>query len=338
MRKHRLFFQFGSILAGFIFWSEFCFADYLLPHQRAPRKSTLYMNLETQAYYSEFNFLNPGEYGDLDNQAFIAFLDYKLALTYRPYPWINITPHFRSKTYFNSYLNANESLLIPFQPTEIGGTISHPIKTSIISLKPAIEVSFPLDIQNTQLRQAIISDESLKVTLSSLFQTTIKRRFTPFFKIGIQYRGKELLSLVQGQVGLKYRDHILEFGVLMAAQNSLTFSSSNPTSKNNLIKKYNSGSLKFYSVNPFSVGLSFWGDIQFGGNFSLFAQYGFDVYGMNYAQGHTLTLGLKFRLMKKRRKRKYRNNYNFKEKTENIDSLLNDESDKELMREIEKLQ
>ena len=319
-----------------IFTSVFSFADYLKPYQRAPRKSILFMNLETQAYYSQFNFSPSGQWTPLDNNAFIAFLDYKLSLTYHPYSWMKLTPYVRAKTYYNSFLNENESALIPFYPTEIGGALSHPFRIFFIALQPEIDVSFPLDSQKGLIQEPFISDSALKITLSSLFQITIQRRFLPFVKIGVQYRGRELLSLLQGQIGLKYRDHIWEIGGLVGMQTSL-LTQSLPPSKERWLKKFNSSSLKFASVSPLSVGTSVWADLRISTTTSFFAQYGVDLYGAEYAQGHQAGVGLKIQFLKKRKTRTYKQNI-FKEETEDIDSLLHDESDQELMKEIEKLQ
>ena len=331
--ERKLFFPLCFFL---IFISTLSFADYLKPYQRAPRKSTLFMSLETQAYYSQFNFSPSGQWTPLDNNAFISFLDYKLSFTYHPYSWIKLTPYTRAKTYYNSFLNENESALVPFYPTEVGGALSFPFRMFFIASQPEIDISFPLDSQRGLIQQPIISDESLTITLSSLFQITIQRRFLPFFKIGVQYRGKELLSLLQGQIGLKYRDRVWEIGGLVGVQNSL-LTQSLPQSKERWLKEFNSGSLKFASVSPFSVGTSVWADLRVSTTTSFFAQYGIDLYGMQYAQGHQTALGLKIRFLRKRKTRTYKRN-RFKEETEDIDSLLNNESDQELMREIEKLQ
>lgn len=326
------------ILALLALWAWFSSADYLIPYQRPPKASQLYMNWENQFYYSQSNFLNAGEYDFLKNSAFIAFADYKFSFVYRPYSWLKLTPHFRGKTYFNSAVSANQSGYIPFQPASIGAAMSYPLRKSIFGLQPEAAVSFPLDSQNNDVQRLVVSDESLTADLSLLCQIVIKRHFIPFVKVGVQYRGKELLSLAQWQAGLKYRDRVWELGVLLGGQNSLAVQSM-PSSKKSLLDKYNAGSLKFLSVSPFSIGSSAWMDVRLNKRVSVFALYGLDLYGAEYAQGHTGSLGLKVLFIKKHSKRAYkRRNRQFREEREEVDSFLTDESDQELMREIEKLQ
>jgi len=324
-----------SLILTFFLSSPLSFAeDYLHPNTRIPLRSILHIDFQNQFYYTDSNFLSESEswtgsaLNYIDNNNRIILTDHKTSLIYRPMKWIQIIPHLRVKNFYNT-----GSTDFFFNLTEIGATLNHPIRTSLLGFLPSFEFVIPLDKQQS-VHRPILSDETIAFNLSLLTQMYLSKKWVPFGKVAFQYRGRDLLSLFQGQAGLKYRDHIWELGALFGIQNFIPIQNP-PSQKSHLLNQFNSGSLKYFVRDPFAMGLSSWADFRVGKKTHLLTILSADLNGINYAQGFSITFGVKYKFIgrSKRKIKKYR----FQEKVQDIDSFLN-QDDQELLDEIEKLQ
>ena len=315
------------------------FAEYLRPPARQLKHSLLNFDFEVQGYHSDANYTADGNFTDIyaeNARTWIGFLDYKIGALYAPAKWVEFYPYTKAQTHY-SY-----PYFLPFQMTSAGAILRHHISISSVIFSPEVDVSFPLDSQENNPRQIITSDGVLKVTPSFLLRVSFMESVSPFLKIGFQYKKGGLAGLLLWQLGISYYDHIWELGALVGGFRTVMGDreQNNPQNRHRLLDTYNSGSLKFYSVNPELIGASAWVDVRASKKTYLFVKYGLDFYGKNYAKSFlNFNLGVKHLLALKKSDKKYKKSLRrFREKRESTDDIFDDSQDAELMREIEKLQ
>ena len=342
MNKHRFWMKYWIFLGLIAFSPIFSSAEYLTPKKRKVKKSLLSTEMDLQGFFTNSNFNSQYEYDSLNHESFMALANSKLKLAYSPKKWVELSTYVNFQTHWNNH----DYILLPFQPTDLGVQLSHYIRSSVFSLIPEVSASvplvYPVDPNTHQVFQIISNDGVVKVTPSLNIQLTFLRTVIPFAKIGYQYR-EYLSSLLLWQGGFIYRDPQWELGFLFGGFHSIQgdVGQVGLQARQLQLGKYNLGSFKFYSVNPSSIGFSAWSDFRLNKASHLFINYNFDFYGQNYARGHSLQVGLTVSLLKKNTlpSKQYKKALRkFREKPENIDSLFEDDSDRELMREIEKLQ
>ena len=307
--------------------------DYLYPLTRNPIRSILHMDIESQIYYTDSNFFTDSESPTgaildyLENNDRLILNSYKIALSYTPIKWVQIIPHIKSKFFYN--LNSRYSV---FTPTEIGVTIRSPLRTRRIGLLPSFEFIIPLDRQQ-ELYRAIMSEETVAFNFSLYSQVHFSKNWLPFLKSAFQYRGRDLLSLFQGQAGIKYRDYVWEIGTLLGVKHPISMRNP-PSQKSQLLREFNSGSLQYFVLDPFAIGTSIWAEARVNKRLHLFSILSADLHGINHSQGFALTLGFKYKFIERPKRKRSRR---FRQRTQGIDTIL-DENDQELFREIEKIQ
>lgn len=312
-------------------------AQYLLPKTRKPVKSLFYIHFETQNYYSHFNYTSDGQYAyiydDQKRRNWIYFSDYILAFSYSPTSWIEFYPYVTAQTHY-SY-----PYLLPFQLNNVGLKLKHSILTSIVSLFPEIDITLPVDPQSENPYRIITNDDVFKWTGSVWLY--FFRSISPFVRLGFQKRYGGLSSFLLWQLGLSYQDHIWELGFLFGGFRTIVrdVDQNNPNKKHARLNKFNSGSLKFSSVNPEATGFSSWVSARVKRNVYLFLNCNFDFQGRNYAQGLSINLGFKYNFRTKKSKKKYKKSIRrFREREDDVESIFNEDSDIELMQEIENFQ
>ena len=319
----------------------FAGGEYLLPKNRTPRKSKLYMSVSAHSYYSNANYTSAGGvytylYDRHRRPAFIALADWKLGLGYIPSDWIEIYPYAEAQTHYS------RPYFLPLQPTAAGFKLRHKIKTRFISLFPELDASMPLFSQRGGVSRIVTSDGVVQATPSVWMYVSYFKSLTPFVRAGYQHKFEGLASLFLWQAGVSYQDYIWEAGFLAGgffpAVGDGDIDEIQPSRRHRELEKFNSGSLKFYSVNPSLVGASLWVDMAAGKKTNLFLNFNYDFQGVNYAKGFGVNLGVKYSFLSKKTKRK-RVLRRFREKRENPEEkdFNTTDEDLELMKEIENL-
>ena len=319
-------------------WS-FAGGEYLLPKKRTPRKARLYMSVSAHSYYSNANYTSAGGvytylYDRNRRPAFVALADWKVGLGYSPAAWIEIYPYAQAQTHYS------RPYFLPLQPVSAGFKLRHKIKTRVISLYPEIDASLPLFSQTGEVSKIVTSDGVAQITPSVWLYFSYFKSLTPFFRVGFQHKLQGFAGLFLWQAGVSYQDYVWEAGVLAGGFQTVVgdVDEIQPSRRHRVLEKFNSGSLKFYSVNPSLVGVSLWADMAVSKKANLFLNFNYDFQGVNYAKGFGVNLGVKYKFLSKKSKRK-RSIRRFTEKRKNFEeeTLENTNEDLELMKEIENL-
>ena len=297
----------------------------LLPQKRIPRNHSLFTDFSTELFYSQSNFDHEGFVEKLEGEkTYIAFFNYKLHLIYTPFSWIHIEPYAHAQTHIIQTDTRRDYL--PFRPTKAGLKLSSFIHSPFIVLSPEIDFSYPLDSQRNGISRIITNDGVIKLTPALLAHFSFLGSFIPFGKIAYQYR-QDLSGLLIYHGGFMYQDNIWELGALLGGFSSVVKDQS-PNKRQRVLNRFNAGSLKFYSADPSTLGAVLWIDLKLSKKTQIFAHSGFNFFGLNYAQGFSLNIGMRSGFIKKGSPYKYRRDVrHFEEKTEDIESLFNEEGD-----------
>ena len=312
-------------------------ADYLSPQVRTPKKSQLLLDFETQGYYSHSNFTEDRQYTYIQNErgapTWIGFLNYKLGLSYRPQSWIEFYPYIRAGTHY-SY-----PYLLPFWLGDAGLRLRHYFYSEFLSFFPEVDLMLPVRPQVGQVSRIITSDDVFKVTPMARVYLHPFKSVSLIGAAGFQYRFEGLSGLLLWQAGLLYQDHIWEVGSLVGGMHTMVGDkyTHSPNNRHQHLKKFNSGSLKFYSVNPEAIGLSTWIHLTLAQKAYIYLNYQFDFFGRNYARGHGVNMGLAYRFLSRKSDKKYKKSIRrFKHRSRG-GGALGGGGDEELLREIENL-
>lgn len=288
--------------------------EYLKPLTFTPSYRHLYLNLETQGYLSHSNYVSDASSKPLGVQGnkvkYIAFTNYKLGLSYLPDHWIEIQPYVTAQTHY-SY-----NYLQPFQFNDVGINIQNTLRTSIISIYPSIDFSYPI-LQPIKLNERVItSDPVLKFTPSVRLYFSYFKLFTPFARIAFQYRNEGLSGLFIWQAGFSFQIPEWQIGFLFGGFASVVsdIDTKQPQKKHNILNnRLNIGSLKFYSVNPAVTGLSVWTHLLLGKKVGMQIKYNLDFTGQNYAKGQSIHIHLIISVLNRKNKKSYKNLHRFRE-------------------------
>lgn len=313
------------LMVGIILGALPSLAELLLPQKRIPMNHSLFADFSTEIFYSQGNFDNEGFFEKLEGETtYTTFLNYKFHLIYAPFSWIHVEPYIHAQTHI---VNTETSLnYIPFRPTKTGLKGSFFINTPFVVLSPEIDFSYPLDSQKNGISRIITNDGFITLTPALLAHFSFLGSFIPFAKIAYQYR-QELSGLLIYHAGFMYQDNIWEIGALAGGFSSVV-EDQNPNKRHRFLNQFNAGSLKFYSANPSTFGTTAWVDLKLSKKTQIFAHYGFNFFGLNYAQGYTLNLGLRLGFIKAKSPYKYRRDVrNFKEREEDMESIFNESDD-----------
>jgi len=312
------------VFIGVIFSSLPSLAELLFPQKRIPRNHSLFVDVSTELFYSHGNFKNDGYLENLEQPNYIIFFNYKLHLIYTPAEWVHIEPYIHAQTHI---VQEETSLnYLPFRPTKAGLKGSFFINTPFIVLSPELDFSYPLDAQASGASRIVTNDRVMKLTPALLMHLSVLGSFVPFGKIAYQYR-QDLSGLLIYHAGLMYQDIVWELGALFGGFFSVV-QDQNPNNRHFPLNRFNAGSLKFYSANPDTHGVTFWTDLKLSKKTQIFAHFGFNFFGFNYAQGPSLNLGIRRGFVKPKSPHKYRRAvHDFEEKTEDMESLFNESDD-----------
>lgn len=300
------------------------FAELLLPQKRIPRNNSLYVDFSTELFYSHSNFDNDGYLKDLEDQNYITFFNYKLHFIYAPSKWVHIEPYIHAQTHIVQQDTSTNYQ--PFRPTTAGLKGSFFINTPFVVISPELDFSYPLDAQTDGVSRIVTNDRVLKLTPALLLHLSFLGSFIPFGKIAYQYR-QDLSGLLIYHAGFMYQDNVWELGALFGGFSSVT-QDQNPNLRHRILNQFSAGSLKFHSANPNTLGTTFWVDLKLSKKTQLFAHYGINFLGSNYAQGHSLNIGIRRGFVKPKSSHSYRRAvHGFEEKTEDMESLFNESDD-----------
>ncbi len=309
-----------------------CFWTHALQYLSFPRRlvedNLLALNFEHRTYYSHINFNQQGSLRNISDEGYILLMDYHLSFFYSPNQWFQISPYIEAQTHMVNH-PSKEIQVLPFFPTLSGIKVFSSIHVPYLSILPEIDFTFPLDVQNPINR--IITNDGVFSTTPSLALFLNLSRLHPFARIGYHWR-YFISDLLFAQLGLLYRDNILEIGGLIGGFTSVTSGrDSNSLNRHKDLERYNLGSLKFYSVLPTSLGTSVWLDINLNRKFHFLTQFNFNWMGLNYAQGYTLHLGIRYSFIKRANLREqYKKSIRrFKQNSYDMNSLYQENSKKE---------
>ena len=317
-----------TLLIGIVLGTLPSLAELLLPQKRIPKNHSLFADFSTEMFYSYGNFDDDGFFEDLDNVKnlkYITFFNYKFHLIYAPFSWMHIEPYIHAQTHI---VQKEETILdyLPFRPTTAGLKGGFSINIPIVTLSPEIDFSYPLDSQRNGISRIITNDRFIKLTPALFAHFSFLGSFIPFAKIAYQYR-QELSGLLIYHAGFMYQDNIWEIGALLGGFSSVV-EDQNPNKRHRFLNEFNAGSLKFYSANPSTLGTTIWADLKLSKKTQIFVHYGFNFFGLNYAQGHSLNIGLRRGFIKAKSSHKYRRDVRgFEEKTEDMESIFNENDD-----------
>jgi len=300
------------------------FAELLLPQKRIPKNSSLFIDFSTELFYSHSNFDNNGYWEDLADRNYITFFNYKLHFIYAPTSWAHIEPYIHAQTHIAQKETSLDYL--PFRPTKTGLKGSFFIHTPFVVISPELNFSYPLDAQTNGVSRIITNDRVFKLTPALLMHFSFLGSFVPFGKIAYQYR-QDLSGLLIYHAGFMYQDNVWELGVLFGGFSSVV-QDQHPNTRHSILNQFNAGSLKFYSANPSSHGITGWIDLKLSKKTQMFAHYGVNFLGSNYAQGHSINVGIRRGFIKPRSSLPYRRAVRcFEEKKEDMESLFNENDD-----------
>ena len=301
-------------------------AELLLPQKRIPGNRSLFVDLSTEIFYSHGNFDQEGFLKNLEKQNYTTFLNYKLHLIFAPSSWVQMEPYIHAQTHLVQKEISSDVLPLSFTKAGLKGSFF--IHTPVVVLSPEIDFSYPLDSQKNGISRIVTNDGVIKLTPALLVHLSFLDSFVPFGKVAYQYR-QDLSGLLIYYVGLMYQDNIWEIGALAGGFSSI-IKDQIPNTRHSVLNKFNAGSLKFHSANPSTLGSVLWADLKLNKKTQIFAHYGFNFLGLNYAQGHSLNIGIRRGFVKPKSKLPYRRAvHDFKEKTEedDIESLFNESND-----------
>ena len=317
MNKFVSFFFQYLLLSIFILTSFWTYAlQYLSVPRSIKEDQVLSVNFEHRSYYSFNNFNQTGFMKNLEDQGLIFLMDYHLSAFYSPTGWFHIAPYLEAQTHIVN--TAIETRALPFFPTLSGLKTWISIHISYFSLFPEIDFSYPLDVQNPISR--IITNDGVSSLATSLMGSFNFWRFRPFLRAGYQWR-YSISNLLFAQFGILYQEDNLEIGWLTGGFTAVGGDSDRSFNRHKDLEKYNTGSLKFYSTLPASVGTSIWFDAAVNKRMNLLAQINFNWEGFNYAQGYTLHLGVRYHFIKREKGSYKKSIRRFKQKSYDIESL-----------------
>ena len=328
MKKAFLKTYFFFILIALFSIPNMGWAEFWLPQNRLLEKNLLSFEWENNFHYSDSNFDSRGALQNLNSQGWISFLKYKWGLSYSPFKWLILSPYISSGSLF--VLSQSRISTSLFQFLESGIKLRGFMPSKIITFSPELDFSYPLEFPQSPL---FLSDKAIKISPSLTFYLSFMNQFQPFLRVGYQYRDFGLSHLLIYQVGILYQDRVWQIGALLGSFYSLISDELN-RNRHQLLDQHNLGSLKFYSENPRSTNISLWINLRMSKNFQILTGYSTNFMGANYAHDHSFALNFQYRLIK-RASLPQRRNRNFQEKSENIESILNDSFDSELSQEIE---
>ena len=251
----------------------------------------LSISLQTEFFRSQANYLQFGNYVDLDSENSFLSVLIRPKVSYSPLRHLISLNVFMENFYAQSQTKT-KNYELGFKPSLIGGgtDFHHKIQNFFIGL--SVLGAYPLykNFQNPE--EIIVGDGAYygEAALSFLFM--LSKNFHLYSRKAFRYRGSGLSSLALWNAGAVLDSKYISTGASMDSFFSLLIPdrfSQTPKTRWNQLKTANAGSHKFYSVNP-SV-LSFTGWIDFHYNFMKTSLYfNLDTLGQNYAKG--LSLGL----------------------------------------------
>ena len=305
------------LFIGILFGASSGWAEFLLPQKRIPGNNSLFIDLSTEIFYSQGNFDYEAFFENLEGEnTYTAFFNYKLNLIYAPFSWVHIEPYIHAQTHIIRKETSTDYL--PFMPTKTGLKGSFFIHTPFVVLSPELDFSYPLDTQRTRI---VTNDGVIKLTPALFIHLSFLDSFIPFGKIAYQYR-QDLSGLLIYHGGFMYQDNIWEIGLLLGGFSTVILDQ-NSNTRHSVLNQFNAGSLKFYSANPSTLGVALWTDLKLSKKTQIFVHIGGNFFGLNYAQGFSLNVGLKRGFIKPKSKHPYRRAvHDFEEKTEDMESLF----------------
>ena len=279
-------------------------------------KKYFQIGLQNEFYRSHANYTNFGQYTNLPKGHSFSYLLFKPKLSYS----FSEERLFRANIFVDSFYASSktdkETRTLPFKLSVLGGSLDfyHKVQTLFIGLELTGAYSFHslvinqnaggLVLQNPQILQP---EELIVGDNSSYFEPSLNLIFKPshYFSIytrqAFRYRLNGLSSLLFSDLGVVTQSDFFSAGLSFNSFFSLLFFDSwshNPKKRHDILTSVNSGSHKFYSVNPMVISGTAW--IKY--NYDVFDTkfyVNLDTLGKNYGKGLTIGLITSFKFQPK---------------------------------------
>ena len=274
------------IFLGFILFHGLAWPLSFIRSIEQPSKGkALSFGLQTEFFRSRANYTRFQEFRVLPEGDFLQYIAFHPRISYAPFPSQYVNFELLAQSFYGSSQTLNT-----FYPSSAGLALSFHHKFKTISAGFELRGGFPLHKGFQNPGYMILGDGAFFAEPGLWLFIQPSRML--YFYVNTAFRWRSFLSsLVFGRLGGVFQTQNIDAG---AGIDSFYPLFSDPLAQSleqrgDLLKRVNSGSYKFYSVNPSVLSWTTWIEFKFHPVFSK-VYFNLDSLGQNYAKG--LTFGL----------------------------------------------